>query len=426
VKKKMSCELESVNNNQNNKNSCSKESVVDVSKSNTKSNEGKAILNSDIKTEVDRRIETIQRSLPKITAEQESQLFYYRNQVKIGFDDAIEHENDPTHLNWKSRKGEIINKIAEGLEGCIKCNDPELEIKDKSQISVYIKEHLELRNSDCDTDYVHKILPEEFKRAYTKQDKEENSSFENLQTYKQKTAITSLYELAPEQIKKGWKEAKVAVDHYEFVAKHKQIALVSHIEDQVSITTPLPENPHETESYRAMTGLKQELIRWSKSAEKLEKKLRLFPIEDNTIDKETVDAFNQLRSMANAFSEYFDEIADLKATCSPLEWAELLSISEELGLGAAVSKSKAVDINGKRRAVTKKQLKISYKKKKEQLDNLIAAAKIMLDWIPKLANWKDQPSPRGGGVKPRVLARKNQLSPVLSEGAFGTSKGGYV
>ena len=96
------------------------------------------------------------------------------------------------------------------------------------------------------------------------------------------------------------------------------------------ICTPLPDNTHETESHRAIIGLKQDLSRWPKSAEKLEKKLQLFPIENPIVDKETAKSLNQLRSMLNAIREFFDEIADLRATCSLLEWAELLAVSEEL------------------------------------------------------------------------------------------------
>jgi hypothetical protein len=356
-----------------------------------------------------------------LTAEQESQLFYYRNQSRIGFDDLIKHEGDPTHLNWKTRKGELIDKVSKGLAGQIDNNDPELEIKDKHQICAYIVDKLTEHNDDYDASIVYSILPPEFKDVGTSTrygDKLQNSNSNNLQTYKQQTAITTLYELPAEEIKKGWKDAKAAVDHYETVAKHKQIALVGHKEREDPISTILPE-PGKSELYYAALDVYQEARLFVDNWEGVVKKIEQFPIKDKKADRACARRLRSLANFFNGFGRLLPTLKDEKYGQSLWGWCQTVVWEEGYGkhAGAVKSKIEPIGETKKPRPFTRERVGDAKERYWNDMQAFGKAMQIQA-WWQGLIDWRD----KFGEVSQRIADRRNREAPLLSETAFSAER----
>lgn len=353
------------------------------------------------------------------TAEQESQLFYFRNQVKDGYDDFIDHENDPTHVNWKSVKRNIIERIAKGLAGCIENKDPDLEIKDKHQIANHIRQYLKSQGvPESSAVYVYEVLPSDYSKEYAPRLADPN--VEESQSFKHKTAIPTLYELPPDEIKKGWKEAKAAVDHYEFVAKHKQIALVGHKEREDPISTELPE-PGKSELYYACLDVFEEAKIFTKNWEGVIKKVEQFPIKNKKDDRACAKRVRSLANFFNGFGRLLPTLKDEKYGQSLWGWCQTVVWEEGFGKHAAAVKSKILPNKG---AKTKKPRPFTRERvgdaKERYWNDMQAFGKAMQiqAWWEGLIGWRDE----YGEVSQRVADRRNREGPLLSETAFSAER----
>ena len=351
-----------------------------------------------------------------LTAEQTSEIFYLESVCEKNDQNTDDLVNDPNYKDHNKRKNAFYNEWAEALAKRLALGQKIPDLEDESGICAYIKnKKLAKGYSEYEIEWIGQSLPDKFKRPYTKPSQLGN---EELQTYKQKTAITSLYELPADEIKKGWKEAKAAVDHYEFVAKHKQIALVGHKEREDPISTVLPE-PGKSELYYAALDVYQEAKLFVDNWEGVVKKIEQFPIKDKKADRVCARKLRSLANFFNGFGRLLPTLKDEKYGQSLWGWFQTVVWEEGFGKHAAAVKSKIAP-----KGETKKPRPFTRERvgdaKERYWKDMQAFGKAMQAqaWWEGLIDWRDH----FGEVSQRIADRRNREGPLLSETAFSAER----
>lgn len=348
-------------------------------------------------------------------AEQTSELFYAKEQIEHFQSVIIEHQKDPFHKKWFDTQKEYILHLADAMKSeCIL----EKREDDVKKISINIKKWRDDSGIGSMSDtWIETVLPKEFKRGYTNPTQ---LGIDKLQEFDSNYVISTLYELDDEELRRRHNKAKSAIDHAEFVAKQRGIALVGGKHKRDIISTVYPDEDDTTDSYQAALDVFRELKVFTDNWQGVVEKVKKFPITDKKKDRECALRIRSLANMFSGFGALLPSCKDLKHAQSLWRWFDTIVEESRHGKHAAAVYKKIAaigEVQGKLRPLTRER--VGDIKEKLWAD-MLAFSKAMdiYAWWLGLVNWRDE----YGEVSQRVADRRIREGPRLSESAFSADE----
>ncbi len=169
-----------------------------------------------------------------------------------------------------------------------------------------------------------------------------------------------------------------------------------------------------------MLGLSEDTANLSKSCRDISEKIEYYPPETQKEDKMLADGIASWRTLFQWVNEHLRPYADLKFSQSYPDWWQTELLNKDFGKHAAAVKSKVATLSGGYRGMTREQVGDKIPDLAEKALNF----KGLLDIANKAFTLMQTTMPewRKRRLDPSVGTRKENVSPKLSESAFGSSK----
>lgn len=328
---------------------------------------------------------------------------------------------------------DLYNKKSDLIRSWAKCLEEIQEIPVNTIAKAITDELIRL---DCKRGVRHayKVLDSKYKRNYKHDmselgDEEEESDVTQLLEHKTvinlpHTEDVSLQNMAPEDLQENKasirsqiRSLKQREQEYDRVMHDRNIPELSgqkHIEIE---STPHPYDPVKGHFFHSCVGLAGDFHRAGDTFEDISEKIEQYPPATEIEDKKLAAGIDAWRTLIQGVNENVRPYADLKFSQSYPDWWKTLTLNRDFGKHAAAVKSKVKTLSGKYRSLTREQVgdkipdladkAINFKGALE-LANI--AFELLQEGMPK---WRKE------RVDPSVGTRKENLSPKLSESAFG-------
>jgi hypothetical protein len=233
------------------------------------------------------------------------------------------------------------------------------------------------------------------------------------------TAPTEDIQENEEALGKLVKESKRRWQEYIDAMRQRGIARVGQKESDVE-GTPRPYDPIHGYFYNQMVGLADDTANLSKSCRDISEKIEYYPPETQKEDRMLADGIASWRTLFQWVNEHLRPYADLKFSQSYPDWWQTELLNKDFGKHAAAVKSKVATLSGGYRGMTREQVG-------DKIPDLADKA-LNFKGLLEIANkaftlmQTTMPAWRKRRLDPSVGTRKENVSPKLSESAFGSSK----
>jgi hypothetical protein len=202
--------------------------------------------------------------------------------------------------------------------------------------------------------------------------------------------------------------------------RNRNIARIGQKESEV-IRTPTPYDPKHGHFYKAMIECADKVRDYSETLRDSVKNIEAFPPKNEKEDKELAEGIKVWTWLFSVLDEHHRPYADRKFSQSYINWWNTQVLNRDYGKHAAAVMSKVESLSGQARAMTREQVgdqTVSLYNKLLRFEgstNIInKAMKLFIKDMPK---WR-----REDGFDSAVAERKINVSPRLSEAAFGSDR----